>query len=572
MLILGDISGIQSFVYDVSHEGGGQTRRLRARSFFVQALCEAAAIHVLKELPWEFDLEQHLLVSAAGRFVLRGPDVPNAAEIIERLQFELSTWLLQQVSGELRVSLVVAERQPDESEMRLYLRLAREHLDGLTLRPWSSLAIENGQWQPHRLMLEPLDTPCTQCRRRPGTETETDRESGEERRVCGLCFRLLKLGQDLPRANWLTFSQDPASSYPSAFGLSMKVQSPAALTWSDRMLAAARLSPQPESNESVPVGRRLSRRLARYVPVNRSGETATFEEIAQQATGDTKLGILKADGDGLGAYLERLFSGATNLDDYRQLSRDLDDFSAGDLDDLARTKFRWIYTLYSGGDDLLFLGPWDQILDFAGQVRRLFLARFGQRGLRLSAGVTVVPPHWPIRRAVGLAEEQLEAAKTVCAEHWSQPKDQIAAFGSVWKWANHETLLRDARQLTKWVTSGIAQRGWLQRLLELCRAHDGQRNQRRLVTVDAGPNGSTTEWQADPRNELLASARMNYFVARNFPKANDKRPDYAALRRWFDQRLSQIDDSADLHGETMFLPVILQYAILATRHRRDDDV
>ncbi|MBC7817033.1 MAG: type III-A CRISPR-associated protein Cas10/Csm1 [Planctomycetaceae bacterium] len=569
MLILGDISGIQTFVYDVSHEGGGQARRLRARSFFVQALCEAAAIRVLQALPWEFDLDRHLVLSAAGRFVLRGPDFAEAATVIERMQFELSTWLLQNVSGELRVSLIAADDQRQESEMQQY-RLARERLENLTLRPWAALAIDNGRWQSHRLLLEPLDTPCVLCRHRSGVTTETDRETGEERRVCSLCHHLLNLGRDLPRANWVTFTTDKPQGVPSAFGLSLKAVAAAELKWSDHMVSASRLSTSPHPDEPIPHGRRLSRRLARFIPTHRNGETATFEEIAAKGTGDAKLGVMKADGDGLGVYLQQLFSGSTSLEDYRQLSRDLDDFSAGDLDELVRAKFPWIYTLYSGGDDLLFLGPWDQILEFAGHVRQQFLSRFGARGLRISAGVALVPPHWPIRRAVGLAEEQLELAKTTCARGWSQPKDQVAAFGMVWKWLSHAKILAGGRELARWVTVGAAQRGWLQRLLELYRAHVGQRNQRRLVTAGDGPN-SETEWQTDPRNQLLASARLNYFVARNFPKAHDRRPDHAALRQWMDQRLRQIDDPHTADAETLYLPAILQYAILATRSKRDHD-
>ncbi len=51
MVILGDISGIQNYVFDVvAEEGGGQAQRLRARSFFVQLLSEVAALRVLRAL------------------------------------------------------------------------------------------------------------------------------------------------------------------------------------------------------------------------------------------------------------------------------------------------------------------------------------------------------------------------------------------------------------------------------------------------------------------------------------------------------------------------------------------
>ena len=42
MLIAGDISGVQEYLFNVASEGGGQARRLRARSFSIQAVAEAA--------------------------------------------------------------------------------------------------------------------------------------------------------------------------------------------------------------------------------------------------------------------------------------------------------------------------------------------------------------------------------------------------------------------------------------------------------------------------------------------------------------------------------------------------
>ena len=69
MIVLGDISGIQSYVFDVAEEGGGQARRLRARSFFVQLLAEAAALRVRRALGWR---PEAVLLCGAGKFTLRG--------------------------------------------------------------------------------------------------------------------------------------------------------------------------------------------------------------------------------------------------------------------------------------------------------------------------------------------------------------------------------------------------------------------------------------------------------------------------------------------------------------------
>ena len=48
MLIIGKISGIQDFLFDVAAEGGAQAKRLRARSFFIQVLTETQTIRTAK--------------------------------------------------------------------------------------------------------------------------------------------------------------------------------------------------------------------------------------------------------------------------------------------------------------------------------------------------------------------------------------------------------------------------------------------------------------------------------------------------------------------------------------------
>jgi CRISPR/Cas system-associated protein Cas10 (large subunit of type III CRISPR-Cas system) len=50
MIMLGDISGIQGFVFDFAEEGGGQAQRLRARSFMVQLIAKVASIRILNAL------------------------------------------------------------------------------------------------------------------------------------------------------------------------------------------------------------------------------------------------------------------------------------------------------------------------------------------------------------------------------------------------------------------------------------------------------------------------------------------------------------------------------------------
>src|SRR5690606_5311996 len=182
---------------------------------------------------------------------------------------------------------------------------------------------------------------------------------------------------------------------------------------------------------------------------------------------------------------------------------DLDDFFATELTRVLRGReWQATYTVYSGGDDLLLVGPWDRMLDLAAEIRSRFQRRFGASGLTLSGGLAIVRYRYPIRRGVSQAEDLLEQAKTIPAPRASSAKDQLAALGQLWKWEQHDLIVRAGKELARWVETGVARRGWLHRLL-------------RLTLVRRG------EIPAESRAEqLAATARLAYDVGRKYPAPN----------------------------------------------------
>jgi CRISPR/Cas system-associated protein Cas10 (large subunit of type III CRISPR-Cas system) len=98
MIVLGDILGIQNYLFDVADAGGGQAPRLRARSFYIQVLAEAAALQTLRALGWPRD-DQQFVVSVAGKFLLRGPDAEESRERLRRVKREFAEWLHPETRG-----------------------------------------------------------------------------------------------------------------------------------------------------------------------------------------------------------------------------------------------------------------------------------------------------------------------------------------------------------------------------------------------------------------------------------------------------------------------------------------
>ncbi|MGQ9595696.1 MAG: type III-A CRISPR-associated protein Cas10/Csm1, partial [Anaerolineae bacterium] len=81
LLVAGDLSGIQRYIFDIATQGaGGVARRLRARSFYVQLIAEVAALSVLDRLSLPVTNE---IMTAGGRFYLLVPNLQSASRGIE---------------------------------------------------------------------------------------------------------------------------------------------------------------------------------------------------------------------------------------------------------------------------------------------------------------------------------------------------------------------------------------------------------------------------------------------------------------------------------------------------------
>ncbi|MFN0110893.1 MAG: hypothetical protein ACKVZH_18690, partial [Blastocatellia bacterium] len=106
-LIIGDLSGIQDYLFDVANEGGQQARRLRARSFFIQLAAECLALRVMKAAACTKD---HLLFCGAGKFIIETNSLADdQRDELDAEQKQISQWLLGETNGQLRFSLAVEE-------------------------------------------------------------------------------------------------------------------------------------------------------------------------------------------------------------------------------------------------------------------------------------------------------------------------------------------------------------------------------------------------------------------------------------------------------------------------------
>ncbi|GBE34642.1 hypothetical protein BMS3Bbin06_01171 [bacterium BMS3Bbin06] len=171
--------------------------------------------------------------------------------------------------------------------------------------------------------------------------------------------------------------------------------------------------------------------------------------------GSPLIGVLKADIDRLGLIFGRGFKGIgvkkkrrieidgriVQLDRvtpsrYLTMSRMIELFLSGWIHHRLSTNshnlpvqkdYRKIYTVYSGGDDLLLVGPWETIIYFARELYNKFREfTCNNEDITLSAGIAVVKPKIPVNEWARFVNGLLERSK--------KDRDRLTLFDTTIKW------------------------------------------------------------------------------------------------------------------------------------------
>ena len=183
----------------------------------------------------------------------------------------------------------------------------------------------------------------------------------------------------------------------------------------------------------------------------------TFEEYA----GETYLGILRMDVDGLGA---RFIRGFKDLDEYTAFSERMAIFFDKNVRTIQQKDYyrNDLNIIYAGGDDLFAVGRWDKIIEFAAEVRHQFMQHMQGEGVTISGGIAIVHPKFPIAKAAILSGEAEEKAKT----YNDGKKNAICFFNQCVSWDKEydEVLQMKNEMLYQIDTNGVS-KGLLQQMM-----------------------------------------------------------------------------------------------------------
>lgn len=444
MLVGGDFSGVQKFIYTISSKGALKT--LRARSFFLELLAE----HVVSKLLEEMRLPRaNVVYNGGGRFYLLAPNTPGCRKVLKRVSLEINSMLYSAYRGQLYLIMDKVEfagesftptakrkREKDTGKdiaslwgilmERLRNKKSRKFLEQMTIDPDSF-------WEP----LEPGEKPCGICHS-DAFKLEPLRAAFQEEEVlevCPLCKQLFELGDVLPDTKFIARCSKKPDQAPflevggTIYALCSSIDELERLDVTNTLVLNSWLISDYLLPGAVQMfsGNYASRRGHSY---------KGFEELAKEAVGADRIGILRMDVDNLGTIFTRGFpESERTFSRLSALSRSLTHFFKFHINEICQGKGdfvplrlapgeggRNVTLVYAGGDDLFLVGSWHDVPEIAFDIAGCFKKYTGQNpDITISGGVVVQDDKYPLYRLAELAGEAEDRAKDA-------GKDSISLF------------------------------------------------------------------------------------------------------------------------------------------------
>ncbi len=461
LLVGGDISGVQDFIYTITSQGA--TPGLRGRSFYLQLLTEAVARFVLRELGLPIT---NLIYAGGGNFYLLAR--PQDRERLPEIHQAISRALLQHHRGSLYVALAeVSLSGRDFFQGRISQAWGRLHeaLQAIKHRRFAELPPDElaqlFQPQGHGGNEESV---CQVCGQEHEAVRPDDPGDPDSVRKCPACLAFEELGDALrdarflaldlvaPRGVKLDLEEPYGTGRDVLSALGMQAQVAARLSdvqgppsdarrvllalddegWDELSPGAyqavgrrflVNVTPTLKPDERVALRDDASFPDADKGNLPPAGRVKPFGVLAHQAQGIKRLGVLRMDVDNLGALFREGLGDRATLSRVAGLSFGVSLYFEGWVGALAQevnTQHRHpeypdgdrLYAIYSGGDDLFFVGAWDVVAELAIRIRA-DLDRYtgGHPGIHASGGLVLIGGKYPLYQAAEDAGDAEHAAK-----------------------------------------------------------------------------------------------------------------------------------------------------------------
>lgn len=467
LIINGDVSGIQKFIYNISRPGkqqSGISKRLRGRSLYLTFLTELIANKIIHKL--NLDLT-NIIFCSGGRFTIIAPNIAKVNDLITDLEKEFNNEFIDKFNAELY--LILASLEVSFDDLMDYSNISSKSSKLISqkkkhkfLNQFDYLFKEESYEDDIKL--------CQVC-------GNSIKQGSDE--ICNECGTQELFGKMVANSKYIVTNETYGEYKYNFFGITYMF-----FDSQEEVIDYVNLNDYNDfhiyklnDTDFIDIVDKLYNKnvffdfkfIGNTVPYL-DNEVLTFKQLSQLSKGLNKIGVLKMDVDNLGEIFYKGFNSNSKLNIYRisSLSFFLDFFFLGLINNIA-SKFKvytnygsykdnfiglknydkpffkpkenfkvpsnleefstsTIYINYSGGDDLLVFGPYDDIINFSVMLRDKFKEwTCFNNSINISAGIGVYNYIFPIGNASIEVESFLNKSKN-CG------KDKITIFNQTLSW------------------------------------------------------------------------------------------------------------------------------------------
>ncbi len=428
LLIGADLSGIQSYIYQVVSKYAG--KNLKGRSFYIRLLSDTIVKYLLKKLKL---YQANVVYNSGGGFYIIAPntefvrtELSNAIQEIEKKVFEAHGTSLFVAIDSVEVSKNALNHTNNEDLGDTWGQLFSKRDNKKNCKLASYISDNYNQFfEPSML----------------GGDTKRDVITGEEflpnekqikfgsenQFVKEITWQQIEVGKVLRDTAFVVVSEenipywkDKTPISPANLGFTyyfineadLKEKSESLKSSADKVTVIT-LNGKNEDCDFMQTINGINNIYGLEFYGGNKFENAEFEKMCTEAD-FSRLGILRMDVDNLGRVFQKGISkNRATLSRYSALSRSFDYFFSGYLNTIwSDIEPKKSFIIYSGGDDVFVVGSWEVTIKIAKRINADFHAfTCNNPAFSLSAGIAIVPAKFPIMKAAEKSDEEEKLAK-----------------------------------------------------------------------------------------------------------------------------------------------------------------
>lgn len=443
-VINGELSGISDVLYDIQTCDNNMVKRLHGRSLYLNLLTEAVASRIIFDLNLD---SSNIIYCSGGRFIIIAPNIKKTEEIINKIS------LFEEFGADLFLNIVSKPACGDEL--------------GEFDKVLSRLNLLSDENRKHKFTNQ-----INELITKNNSNSLSEFDESKIGDVAANAKYLIKYICDEKITNSLFYSK---LNIGYIFKKDKKGIDSIICENKDIQFTVYKLNDTDFLDIDI-VSNNVSfdfKVMGNSVP-NIDGKPLFLNHLAKLADGADKIGVVKIDADNLDLIFSKgLGEGAKSISRISSLSFYIDLYLSGRVNQVAsrfnfateqpkdieseiielefndldkKTIFKpkgklpkgegvsSIYVIYSGEDDLLAVGPYDDVIKFALEFRNKFKKWATNNDLiNLSAGIVIVKPEFSIGKAAIMADRELKISK-------SSGKNKITMFNEPLSWEEFEKI------------------------------------------------------------------------------------------------------------------------------------